>query len=212
MHCLLCRNPDPVRVELPSKPPAFLWRCEQCDLLFKDSSLWLDEKDERARYELHQNGDEGHQRFLAPVVDAVRCHFPQGGRGIDWGSGPVPVLSVLLEAAGFSVDHYDPFFFPRKPKPGELYDFVTLTEVIEHVFDPTSLLGEMKACLRPGGKMVVMTEPPPKDDQLLNWGYRRDPTHVCFFGKKTFLRFEELFGLKLIEDSERLFVLERVKE
>lgn len=209
MHCLLCRNPQTIRVDLVGPPPAFLWHCERCDFLFKDSSLRLNETAERARYELHQNGDEGHRRFLAPVVDAAVKHLPARGNGIDWGSGPVPVLRALLERKGFSMDHYDPFFFPRKPDPGKTYDFATLTEVIEHVFEPALLVEELKTFLRPGGKIIVMTEPPPEKSQLEKWGYRRDPTHVAFFREATFRRFDELFGLRLIESSSRIFVLEK---
>ncbi|HRO66762.1 MAG TPA: class I SAM-dependent methyltransferase [Pseudobdellovibrionaceae bacterium] len=209
MHCLLCRNSQTIRVDLVGPAPTFLWHCEDCDFLFKDSSARLTEREERARYDLHQNGGEGHQCFLAPVVQSVLTHCPQGARGIDWGSGPVPVLRGLLEEKGFRMDHYDPFFFPQKPEADETYDFVTLTEVIEHVFEPALLMKELKTSLRPRGKLIVMTEPPPDGSQLAKWGYRRDPTHVAFFRPSTFRRFEELFGLRLIESSARTFILEK---
>jgi SAM-dependent methyltransferase len=54
----------------------------------------------------------------------------------------ISILNGSLEDAGFAE---------------ESFDAVTLSHVIEHVYDPVALLRECRRVLRPGGKIVVTT-------------------------------------------------------
>ena len=42
----------------------------------------------------------------------------------------------MLRLEGFSVDLYDPFFFPNKDIFANKYNFITCTETAEHFFNP----------------------------------------------------------------------------
>jgi len=191
MQCPLCQNPLSQSFQTRRRPRELFWHCETCSLVSKDPSILPDAVTEKARYDEHQNGGEGHRRFLLPVVEAVTARYPATARGLDWGSGPVAVLAELLKERGYGVETYDPFFGPKE-KPGGVFDFITLTEVIEHLHRPALELNELRERLKPGGRLIVQTDTYPgggagrAGEYFENWGYRNDPTHVSFFSPATF--------------------------
>lgn len=213
MRCPLCdANLHGTSFETARRPRQTFWRCGSCDLVTKDPGDHVSPEEERRIYELHENGGEGHRAFLRPVADAVARLVPPGARGLDWGAGPVPLLSKMLAERGFSVETYDPHFGPRDVPPGE-FDFVTLTEVIEHFREPRRDLERVRGSLAPGGRLFVYTSPHPggAPDELAaffeNWGYRGDPTHVSFFGERTFAA---IAGFAVAERENRLTVLRKL--
>ncbi|MBX2987024.1 MAG: class I SAM-dependent methyltransferase [Bdellovibrionaceae bacterium] len=159
--------------------------------------------DEKARYDTHRNGDEGHRRFLEPVARAVAENLPAGARGLDWGSGPVPALAEMLGERSFDMRIYDPFYHDVRPQGA--FDFITTTEVIEHCHEPARDLCAMRELLAPGGWLFVMTETHPGPAKMASWYYWRDPTHVSFFSPRSFEKFATLFGLELVRGSGRLW-------
>lgn len=205
MHCLLCG--ESATSFILQKTHTF-WRCGTCEFIAKDPSAHLGAVEERARYETHENGTDGHRQFLQPVADLAIRDFSPGARGLDWGSGPVPTLAPLLSAAGFSMENYDPFFAPIKPTG--TFDFITCTEAVEHFCKPAVELRKMASHLRVGGRLYLMTELWPAQPE--NWYYWRDPTHVGFFSEQTFEFFEKLFGLRLFFLGGRLSVYERAQK
>jgi len=69
---------------------------------------------------------------------------------------------------------------------GTQYDFVTCTEVAEHFYRPAEEFDTMAALVRGGGLLAVLTSFQPESaDQFAEWHYRRDPTHVVFYGAGT---------------------------
>ena len=114
-----------------------------------------------------------------------KCLTPES-LGLDFGSGPQPTLSVMFEEAGHSMTIFD-FFYENVPSVLEKqYDFITATEVVEHLHNPREELEKLWACLKRGGRLGIMTKLVPDLDVFSCWHYKNDATHVCFFSQSTF--------------------------
>lgn len=162
-------------------------RCADCHLTFVPESGHLSHADELARYRLHENdpGDPRYRRFLGRLVDPLAAVLPPGAEGLDFGCGPGPTLSVMMEERGFRTADYDPYFRPDRTALERRYDFITCSEVLEHLAHPGEELERLVRLLRPGGWLGVMTELLVHDEAFPDWWYARDPTHVAFFGEET---------------------------
>ena len=138
-------------------------------------------------YELHDNriDDPGYRRFLARLADPLLQRLTPQSRGLDFGCGPVPLLAAMLEEHGHRVALHDSFFHPRPQLLEGRYDFITASEVVEHLHAPGRTLDSLWACLRPGGWLAIMTKLVIDADAFARWHYIRDPTHVCFFSRAT---------------------------
>lgn len=184
--------------------------CGNCWLVFVPKEEHLDPVQEKARYETHQNSIEnaGYCNFLRRLLNPMLQFVEPGMRGLDYGCGPGPTLALLAETEGLECDNYDPFFF-SKPYEDQ-YDFVLATEVIEHFRSPREDIGRMVASIRPNGFWGVMTELWECEDQFADWYYTRDPTHICFYHRKTFEFISDLFGFDpLWSDGKRVFILKK---
>ena len=71
----------------------------------------------------------------------------------------VPALAAMLRERGLTVALYDPFYAPDESVWSRAYDFITATEVLEHLHEPARELDRLFAALRPGGWLGVMTKP-----------------------------------------------------
>ncbi len=172
------------------------WRCPRCQARFLDPAQRPDRQRERAEYDLHQNSvdDPNYRRFLLPLFKALTDRLPPGSEGLDFGCGPGPALAAMLREAGYQISLFDPFY---APEPGVLersYDFITCTEVVEHLHHPATVFERLNACLRPGGWLGVMTRFQTEDARFAQWHYRRDPTHVVFYREETFRWLANEFG------------------
>jgi 2-polyprenyl-3-methyl-5-hydroxy-6-metoxy-1,4-benzoquinol methylase len=92
----------------------------------------------------------------------------------------------MLKKDGFKVSLYDPFFYPDTNVLSLKYDFITCTETAEHFYNPFKEFNTLDKLLKPGGWLGIMTSFLTTHDMFENWYYRRDPTHVTFYAKKTF--------------------------
>ena len=139
------------------------------------------------RYRQHRNrpDDPAYRAFLARLADPLIPRIPRGARGLDYGSGPGPTLSVMMEEAGFTMRIWDPFFAPDPAPLEETYDFVTCTETAEHFHDPGREFRRLAGLLRPGGWLGLMTGILRPDVDFREWWYVRDPTHVAFYAPET---------------------------
>ncbi len=142
---------------------------------------------ERARYDTHENdpADSGYRAFLARLANPLVERLPPGARGLDYGSGPGPTLSVMLQERGFPTTIYDPFYAPETAVLRERYDFITCSETAEHFFRPSREFQRFDRILRSGGWLGLMTERLDEGVALEEWHYARDPTHVCFYRRRT---------------------------
>ena len=180
-------------------------RCEQCRLVFVPPQFWPTAEREQAEYDLHHNSpvDPGYRRFLARVATPLLARLSAGSEVLDFGSGPGPTLSVMLEEAGHSVALFDPFYAPDQAVYTRSYDAITATEVFEHLQRPGAELERLRGLLRPGGILAVMTQMVRDAEAFSRWRYKDDITHICFFCPETFAWIGERFGLEveLISDS-----------
>lgn len=183
--CPLCTSTDVVALLSESRRD-FL-RCTSCLLTFIPPEQRPTPLAETLRYLQHHNriDDPGHRVFLKSLVEPLANRLSPGAAGLDFGSGPAPVLAAMLRERGFTTHIYDPCFAPDQAALEGRYDFVTCTEVLEHIHEPRRVLGLISTLLRPGGCFAVMTGMLRDDAEFSRWWYRRDITHVCFFRPET---------------------------
>ncbi len=170
--------------------------CSACGLISMHPRHYPRPADEKAHYDTHENSpsDPRYRRFLnrlaAPMIERLK----PGARGLDYGSGPGPTLSVMLREAGFPTRIYDPFYAPETDALTGTYDFITCTETAEHFHAPARDFQRVDRLLVPGGWFGMMTEFPSMDTDFGTWWYRRDPTHVCFYREETLSWIARRFG------------------
>ncbi len=92
----------------------------------------------------------------------------------------------MLDEAGYPTAIFDPFYAPDSAVWNHRYDFVTTSEVAEHLHHPMRELERLWKVLRPGGWLGVMTKRVLNRDAFAAWHYKNDPTHVIFFAESTF--------------------------
>ena len=184
--CPLCEAPDS-RLFFRDKLRAY-FRCDVCDLIFVPPEYFLSPSEEKKRYDLHRNSphDEKYRAFLDRLFRPLQKRLAPGRRGLDFGSGPGPTLSVMFEEAGYPMTLYDAFYAKDAAALEKQYDFITATEVLEHLHDPKRELECLWQCLKPGGILGVMTKLALGAEAFAGWHYKNDETHVCFFSGATF--------------------------
>lgn len=182
------------------------FRCGVCDLIFVLPEEQLTPDIEKSRYDLHENNpkDIRYREFLGkmfvPIQEEMnRKRVPGTGHqvtGLDFGSGPGPTLSIMFEEVGFDMNIYDKFYCTDVSVFDRKYDFITATEVFEHLRDPLLEIERSIGCLKDDGVFGVMTKMTDGVD-FVNWGYKNDDTHICFYSEKTFQWIGEKFGLSV---------------
>ena len=80
---------------------------------------------------------------------------------------------------------FDHFYARDSAVRQQRYDFVTASEVVEHLFSPGEVLTQLYELLQPGGWLGLMTKMVTDRTAFANWHYKRNPTHVCFFSRQT---------------------------
>lgn len=159
-----------------------------CDLVYVPPAYHLPARAEKAEYDLHQNSpqDTGYRRFLSRIFKPMRARLAPASHGLDFGCGPGPTLSVMFEEAGHDMTLYDPFYAPDAAALQQQYDFITASEVVEHLRRPQRELDRLWACLRGGGTLGIMTKLVLDRTAFSRWHYKNDLTHVCFWSRATF--------------------------
>lgn len=163
-------------------------RCPTCQLVYMLPHQFLSAAAEKEVYGFHENSpdDPAYRRFLGRLYTPMIERLSPQSSGFDFGSGPGPTLSVMFAEAGHTMAIYDPFFAPDKRPFRHQYDFVTATEVVEHLHQPRQELDRLWNCLKPGGLFGIMTKRVRDQQAFASWHYKNDPTHVCFFALDTF--------------------------
>jgi SAM-dependent methyltransferase len=184
--CPLCRSPDAGPFYQDKRRNFF--RCTCCLLIFVPPEQFPSSAKEKAEYDLHRNSpeDEGYRRFLSRLFLPMREQLAPGSRGLDFGCGPGPTLSRMFEEAGFPMSLYDPFYANNPSALDKEYDFITASEVVEHLHNPQKELAGLWQCLRPGGLLGIMTKLALDRQAFQHWHYKNDLTHVHFFSRSTF--------------------------
>lgn len=100
-------------------------------------------------------------------------------RGLDISSNAVTEAKAAFGDNYICADVND---FAAAPG-GERFDFIVMTEVIEHLDDPITVLRALRALLKPGGVALVST--PSKDflPQTAVWRTDNPPVHLAWYSK-----------------------------
>ncbi len=210
MPCILCNNENsPLFYEDDRR----YFKCNNCDLIFVDPQQLLSREEEKERYGLHHNSpeDPNYRNFLNRLFIPLKEILSQDSKGLDFGSGPGPTLSVMFEEAGNSMTIYDPFFANNPETLKQTYDFITATEVLEHLHKPLKELSLMWNCLVPGGILGIMTLLASEEKPFPGWHYKNDPTHVCFYSKETFEWLSKQWNAKLTIKDKGVILLQKPK-
>ena len=184
--CPLCETQHVVRYHRDNAREYFL--CKACSLVYVPPRFFLPWEAEKAHYELHENDplDLGYRKFLGRLAEPLMQNLAPGAKGLDFGCGPGPTLSVMLAEKGFPTAIYDPVFERNADVWSKRYDFVTASEVVEHLHRPRFELERLWACLNVGGVLGIMTKRRFDSHSFADWHYKSDPTHVVFFADDTF--------------------------
>jgi SAM-dependent methyltransferase len=186
------------------------YHCGRCSLIFADPDHRLPAVPAKAFYLTHENSVDngGYVNFLNRVVQPMLPHLDRSMRGLDYGCGPGPTLSVLVQRRGIACDDYDPLFADHALQPP--YDFMFSTECFEHFHHPEVEIRRIRSLLKPGGLLGIMTERWTTSDEFAGWYYTRDPTHVCFYHERTLEVICRTFGFSLMwMDTDRVAILQR---
>jgi len=195
LTCPVCRSPS-TSAFVTVDALAYL-RCGACECTFLHPDHHLALEAEHRHYALHDNriDDPGYRQFLSKLLEPLLHKLPAASEGLDFGCGPGPALAAMLEECGHRMQVHDPAFFPKPAALQRSYDFITCTEVIEHLRDPAAALEQLARMLRPGGWLALMTCFQDDDARFESWHYRRDPTHVVFYRESTLRHVADRLGL-----------------
>ena len=211
MKCILCGSTGAFSLDFNKPVKRIFLHCPQCDLIFVPETHHLSPDQEVSRYKMHRNtlSNEGYVGMFLEKIAMVHKYCPHVKSVLDYGCGPSPVLAELLKREGFSCDIYDPYFFPEFPEGS--YDLVISTEVFEHLRNFKTELNKICKLIKQGGYLAVMTSLHDVVIDFKNWWYASDPTHICFFGVRTFEWLAKEFGFEIkFRDNKNFIILIKI--
>jgi len=211
LNCILCSYPDtPLVLNTHSSK---YYGCTNCGLFFTDPLYRLPKKEEKNRYDLHENdpSDPRYRDFLKQIFLPMTDRIPPGASGLDYGCGPGPTLHLMFEEAGFNMNIFDPFYHPDTSVLDQPYDFIVTTETVEHFYHPADEFDRLWKLLNPGGILGIMTKQLRDPSTFESWHYRNDDTHVAFYQIKTFEWLSNKYGAILDIISDRVILMHKTK-
>jgi|AntRauTorcE11897_2_1112592.scaffolds.fasta_scaffold00001_524 hypothetical protein len=192
--------------------------CSYCEFTCKDEKHFVTKKEELTIYNFHNNFiyDPEYIAFFKKFINkAILPYASNIIKGLDFGSGPQPVLAELLKREyNYKMHIYDVFFAPEKVYENNKYDLVTCTEVVEHLKNPLEYFKIFKSLINNNGIIAVMTLLSPNNEKdFFDWWYIRDKTHISFFTLKTMQVIASKLGLKIVyTDNKRYITLKKVNK
>lgn len=177
------------------------YSCANCKLVFVPERFHISDAEALTIYNQHDNNPEdlGYRAFLSRAAEPVLRLLPKGSFGLDFGSGPGPTLSLMFTESGMQCLDYDIFYANVPERLEQHYDFITSTEVFEHLPQPRQVFDQLVPLLNAGGLLVIMTQRPATIERYQKWNYILDPTHITFFRDETFQWIASHWNLQLIE-------------
>ena len=193
MICIICKN-QKAAIFTNIKQKRY-WKCSYCEAIFLDKEFYLSSNDEYKHYLTHNNyvNDPRYKKFLSNLMLPLIERMKLNSIGLDYGCGPGPALSLMLREKGYQMFNYDPFFHPKKSNLLKKYDFISCSETVEHFHNPFYEFTRFNELLNDGGIIGIMTNFHSKENIFENWYYIKDPTHVVFYTKNTFLIIAKMF-------------------
>jgi hypothetical protein len=211
-QCPLCKSNHIEYIFHQKQFKRDFYRCESCFLHFIDPGSLLKPEDEQQRYEHHQNSekDPGYVAFLSRLLDPVMKYVSIHDQGLDYGSGPYPMMQEIAIERGLQMDIYDPFFANDTTKLDKKYDYLTCCEVVEHFHHPANDFDQLIELLLPGGLLGIMTSILYESIDLPSWHYIHDETHVSLYAPKTMEWIAKNYGLQLLEMEGNVTIFRKV--
>jgi hypothetical protein len=184
-------------------------RCVTCDLVFVSPEFRISKQDEKDRYDSHINfsDDSNYRKFLSQALNPTLKLLKKSSNGLDFGSGPGPTLHTMFEDHGHTMSIYDPFYAKNDAVFETKYDFITATEVVEHLYTPLKTLNKVWECLNPDGLLTIMTETQPKE--FSTWWYKNDKTHVSFFSDISIEWLNEYWKSKIVFKDKKVVIIKK---
>lgn len=181
-------------------------QCKNCEAVLMAPEDYVTPEEEKARYETHNNdvNDPGYQRFVSPVVEKILQNFDKDSIGLDYGSGPGPVITKILKDQGYTVNTFDPFFDNNPDALAIKYDYIFCCEVIEHFHYPHKEFRKLKEILKTNGLLLCKTYPYTDKTNFKNWHYKNDETHIIFYHPETFKWIRNHIGFSNMEIENQL--------
>ncbi len=163
------------------------YKCTHCHSILLHSSYFLTAIEEKQRYDIHNNDvhDVGYQKSVFPIVSSVTENHTKAHKGLDFGSGSGPVVTMLLRNQGFNVQTFDPFYDPNPLALKQKYDYIICSEVMEHFYIPAKEFKLLHSLLKTNGMLYCKTNLYDETTNFDTWWYKNDPTHVFFYTEKT---------------------------
>lgn len=209
IKCPLCQSKAKEYCRIDSD---YYHNCKNCSAIFLNSNCYLNKKEEKERYTLHENhiNNKGYCTFLQPLTDVVKKEHPPEALGLDYGCGPEPVLAQLLAKAGYDkVNLYDPFFFKNTNSFNFTYDYIVCSEAMEHFHHPYQEFSRLYKLLNPKGNLICKTELMPPKSDFKKWWYKNDPTHVFFYNEQTLKWVQVNFDFKRLTIKPGYFIFRK---
>ena len=188
LKCPLCLSSEVAHFAIvKTKYDRKFYKCESCNLIFCDPSLKLSPDEEKNRYSQHNNDKltAGYEKFLRSLLDPVLDLVNDKMKGLDFGSGPYPMMVELAKNDGVELDYYDPFFAPNNEVLTGSYDYILCCEVVEHFNFPKEGFEQMLSLLKPLGLLAIKTSLFDFKSDFVNWHYVQDETHVSIYSEET---------------------------
>jgi len=185
--------------------------CATCKLIFVSPEQLLNETQEKNRYNQHENNilSKGYKEFLNEIITPLLAHVKPLSHGLDFGSGPFPALAQLLREQHFKVDLYDPFYAKDESVFTKKYDFITLTEVAEHLYNPAKEFDRIIPLLKQDGFLAIMTSRTDTIQEFEHWYYIKDQTHVCFYADASIKYLAKKYHLQVKFVSDRVVIFQK---
>lgn len=205
-HCPLCASKECIFYHRDNKRD--YWQCPNCALVHVPAEFSLSPTLEKAQYDHHQNDPEDiyYRKFLSRTTAPLFERMNSNSVGLDFGCGPGPTICHMAAEVDIRVDNYDLYYHPDKTTLKQTYDFVCLTEVIEHIAQPMALLQQLNQLLKPGATLALMTKRTTDLACFKNWHYKNDPTHISFFHLDSFQWLGQKMNWKLeVIDQDVVF-------
>ena len=205
-NCIVCNNKK-IEIFITIKEKVY-WKCLFCLSKFLDKKHYVDFETEKKHYLKHNNhiNDIDYRKFLSRLTNPLKKYISKNENGLDYGCGFAPALVEMLSEEGYNIECYDPFFFPNKNIFLKKYQFITCSEVVEHFFQPYEEFKKIDDILKVNGYLAIMTSFMTDDNLFKDWYYRRDPTHVVFYSKKTFQVIASQMNWQMINISKNIVI------
>lgn len=197
MNCILCGSPKTFEWYQDKLQTYFL--CHGCTFVFVPRNQMLSAFEEKKRYDTHENNDDDprYREYLTKIRNSVTPFLTKESLGLDFGCGASHLLARIFSEENFVVDSYDLYYHPEEKIWDKTYDFIVLSEVIEHLSWPVATMEKLAKLLKPGGQIFIKTMfLPEKENAFAGWFYKNDPTHVQFFNFKSMEKLAQILNMQ----------------